>query len=261
MRATWRMLAGRRDLRLVLSAGIISLTGDWILTIGLIYRVYAVTGSTVASALTAASSFAPQGLLGAVAGGFADRWDRRGTMNAAHPLLGAGLERLRGDVMGRLRPAVFLPRRAGHGAPAGARGRAPDRQRAERPGRERVPAGGLGPRRRARGGWRDRPGGPRRRSQLRRLGRPARPGQDDRAHRRAGRRPGPGPAGTGRRGPARRAPAGYPAPDAAPADDLRAGHQRGRGDHEHAVHAVCRARTAREPPGARLHPGRPGGRG
>ena len=58
MLATWRMLAGRRDLRLVLSAGIISLTGDWILTIGLIYRVYAVTGSTVASALTMASAFA-----------------------------------------------------------------------------------------------------------------------------------------------------------------------------------------------------------
>ena len=49
MRATWRMLAGRRDLRLVLSAGIISMTGDWILTIGLIYKVYAATGSTVAS--------------------------------------------------------------------------------------------------------------------------------------------------------------------------------------------------------------------
>ncbi len=60
MRSTWRLLTGRRDLRLVLSAGIISLTGDWILTIGLIYRVYAMTGSTVASALTMASSFAPQ---------------------------------------------------------------------------------------------------------------------------------------------------------------------------------------------------------
>jgi len=39
MRAAWRTLAGRRDLRLVLSAGIISMTGDWVLTIGLIYRV------------------------------------------------------------------------------------------------------------------------------------------------------------------------------------------------------------------------------
>lgn len=75
MRATWRLLAARRDLRLVLSAGTISLTGDWVLIIGLIYRVYAVTGSTVASALTMASSVAPQVLLGAVAGVFADRWD------------------------------------------------------------------------------------------------------------------------------------------------------------------------------------------
>jgi len=91
MRATWRMLAGRRDLRLVLSAGIISLTGDWILTIGLTYRVYAVTGSTVASALTMASAFAPQVLLGAVAGVFADRWDRRRTMIVADLLLAVGL--------------------------------------------------------------------------------------------------------------------------------------------------------------------------
>jgi Na+/melibiose symporter-like transporter len=91
VRATWRMLAARRDLRLMLSAGIISLTGDWILIIGLIYRVYAVTGSTVASALTMASSFAPQVLLGAVAGVFADRWDRKRTMIVADLLLAAGL--------------------------------------------------------------------------------------------------------------------------------------------------------------------------
>jgi len=85
------MLAGRRDLRLVLTAGVISMTGDWILTIGLTYRVFAVTGSTVASALTMASAFAPQLLLGAVAGVFADRWDRRRTMIAADLLLAAGL--------------------------------------------------------------------------------------------------------------------------------------------------------------------------
>jgi Na+/melibiose symporter-like transporter len=91
MRVTWRMLAGRRDLGLVLSAGLISMTGDWILTIGLIYKVYAVTGSTVASALAMASAFAPQVLLGAVAGVFADRWDRKRTMIAANLLLAAGL--------------------------------------------------------------------------------------------------------------------------------------------------------------------------
>src|SRR6476646_9272015 len=85
------MLAGRRDLRLVLSAGLISMAGDWILTIGLIYKVYAVTGSTVASALAMASAFAPQVMLGAVAGVFADRWDRKRTMIAADLLLAAGL--------------------------------------------------------------------------------------------------------------------------------------------------------------------------
>jgi Na+/melibiose symporter-like transporter len=91
MRATWRMLARHRDLRLVLSAGLISLTGDWILRIGLVYRVYALTGSTVASALTMTSSFLPQVLLGAVAGVFADRWDRRRTMIVANLLLAGGL--------------------------------------------------------------------------------------------------------------------------------------------------------------------------
>ena len=91
MRETWRMLAGRRDLRLVLSAGLISMSGDWILTIGLMYRVYVVTGSTVASALTMASSLAPQVLLGAVAGVLAERWDRKRPMIAANLLLAAGL--------------------------------------------------------------------------------------------------------------------------------------------------------------------------
>jgi Na+/melibiose symporter-like transporter len=91
MRAIWRVLTGQRDLRLLLSAGLVSLTGDWILRIGLVYRVYVLTGSTVAAALTMASSFLPQVLLGAVAGVFADRWDRRRTMIVADLLLAAGL--------------------------------------------------------------------------------------------------------------------------------------------------------------------------
>jgi Na+/melibiose symporter-like transporter len=91
MRAIWRVLTGQRDLRLLLSAGLVSLTGDWILRIGLVYRVYVLTGSTVAAALTMASSFLPQVLLGAVAGVFADRWDRRLTMIVADLLLAAGL--------------------------------------------------------------------------------------------------------------------------------------------------------------------------
>lgn len=91
MRATWRVLAGHRDLRLVLSAAVISRAGDWILLIGLLYRVYAMTGSTVASALAMLSSLLPQVLLGSVAGVFADRWDRKHTMIIADVLLAAGL--------------------------------------------------------------------------------------------------------------------------------------------------------------------------
>jgi Na+/melibiose symporter-like transporter len=91
VRTTWRMLASRRDLRLVLAAGLVSNAGDWILIIGLTYRVYAITGSTVASALTMASSCAPRVLLGALAGVFADRWDRRRTMITADLLLAVAL--------------------------------------------------------------------------------------------------------------------------------------------------------------------------
>jgi Na+/melibiose symporter-like transporter len=91
MRASWRALAEHRDLRHVLCAGLVSQSGDWILLIGLLYRVYAMTGSTVASALTMLSPFLPQVLLGPVAGVFADRWNRKLTMIVADLLLAAGL--------------------------------------------------------------------------------------------------------------------------------------------------------------------------
>ena len=100
MRASWRLLARERDLRLVLCAGLVSLSGDWILTIGLLYRVYAMTGSTVAAALTVLCSTAPPVLLGSVAGMFADRWDRKRTMVVADLLMAAGLLPLL-DVHGR----------------------------------------------------------------------------------------------------------------------------------------------------------------
>jgi predicted MFS family arabinose efflux permease len=89
--AAWRLLGRQRDLRLVLSAGLVSMSGDWILLIGLLYRVYAMTGSTVASALTVLSASVPPVLLGTVAGMFADRWDRRRTMIIADVLMAAGM--------------------------------------------------------------------------------------------------------------------------------------------------------------------------
>jgi Na+/melibiose symporter-like transporter len=76
----WEVLARQRDYRLVLSAGLISLTGDWILRIGLAYYVYDLTGSTLASGGLLLCSFLPLFLLGSLAGVFVDRWDRRRTM-------------------------------------------------------------------------------------------------------------------------------------------------------------------------------------
>lgn len=91
MRTLWRVLAEHRSLRLLLSAGLISLTGDWILRTGLTYYVYALTGSTLASATTLLASLVPQLALGPLAGVYVDRWDRRRTMIITNLLLAASL--------------------------------------------------------------------------------------------------------------------------------------------------------------------------
>ena len=91
LRAPGRLLRAAPDLRLLLAAGLVSLTGDWLLGVGLAYSVYAVTGSTLASAATLLSSFIPQVVVGSVAGVFVDRWDRKRTMVVANLVLAAGL--------------------------------------------------------------------------------------------------------------------------------------------------------------------------
>jgi Na+/melibiose symporter-like transporter len=91
VRAIVRVLTVHRDLRLVLSAGLVSMVGDWILRIGLLYHVFVLTNSTVVSAILMLSSFVPQLLLGSLAGVFVDRWDRRRTMVVTNLLLAVGL--------------------------------------------------------------------------------------------------------------------------------------------------------------------------
>src|SRR3954469_2164381 len=91
LRSPVRVLGRAPDLRLLLGAGLISMTGDWLLGVGLAYSVYALTGSTMASAATLLSSFVPQVLVGSVAGVFVDRWDRKRTMVVTNLLLAAGL--------------------------------------------------------------------------------------------------------------------------------------------------------------------------
>jgi Na+/melibiose symporter-like transporter len=81
----------QRGLRLMLGAGLISASGDWVLRIGLTYYVYALTGSTLASAAMLLASFVPQIALGSLAGVFVDRWDSKRTMIGANLLLAAGL--------------------------------------------------------------------------------------------------------------------------------------------------------------------------
>ena len=91
MLAVWQLLKNHRDLRFALSADLVSLTGDWVLRIGLVYRVYVLTGSTVSTALMLLASFTPQVLLGPIAGVFADRWDRKRTMVVTNFLMAVGL--------------------------------------------------------------------------------------------------------------------------------------------------------------------------
>ncbi|WP_433016617.1 MFS transporter [Kribbella sp. CA-294648] len=91
MRTLWEVLARQRDYRLVLSAGLVSLTGDWILRTGLAFQVYVMTGSTLASGGLLLASFLPLVLLGSLAGVFVDRWDRRRTMIVTNVLHAVGL--------------------------------------------------------------------------------------------------------------------------------------------------------------------------
>src|SRR3954467_3275495 len=91
VRAPWRLLSRRRDLRLLLAAGLVSMTGDWILGIGLTYCVHAIPGSPLASGVTLLASFVPQVVAGSIAGVFVDRWDRKRTMVACNPPLPGGL--------------------------------------------------------------------------------------------------------------------------------------------------------------------------
>jgi Na+/melibiose symporter-like transporter len=82
---------GQPGLRLLLGAALISVTGDWILRVGLAYYVYVLTGSTLASAVMLLASFVPQIALSSLAGVFADRWDSKRTMVVTNLLLAAGL--------------------------------------------------------------------------------------------------------------------------------------------------------------------------
>src|SRR3954464_6361516 len=89
--APWRLLRTRPDLARLVGAGLVSMSGDWLLAVGLSYAVYDLTGSTMASAGVFLTALLPQVLVGLVAGVLVDRWDRRRTMLVANLVLAAGL--------------------------------------------------------------------------------------------------------------------------------------------------------------------------
>jgi MFS family permease len=91
MGTAWNLVARNRNYRLLLIAGLISLSGDWIFTIGMTFSVFAVTGSALAAGAIVFTALLPQFLLGSVAGVFADRWGRRTAMVTANTALTVAL--------------------------------------------------------------------------------------------------------------------------------------------------------------------------
>jgi MFS family permease len=81
----------QRNFALLWTAGLISITGDWVLFIGLPIYVYQLTQSTLATSVMFIAGMLPRLLLGSIAGVFVDRWDRRRTMVIANLMLGLGL--------------------------------------------------------------------------------------------------------------------------------------------------------------------------
>ncbi len=81
----------QRNFALVWLAGLISLTGDWFLFVALPLVVYDLTGSTAATAALVAVRSVPRLTIGAVAGVFVDRWDRRRVLFVTNLLLGCCL--------------------------------------------------------------------------------------------------------------------------------------------------------------------------
>jgi MFS family permease len=74
----------RRDFALLWFAGLVSMSGDWMLVVALPITVYQLTGSALATGGVLIANKLLALVLGSVAGVFADRWDRKRTMVIAN---------------------------------------------------------------------------------------------------------------------------------------------------------------------------------
>jgi MFS family permease len=81
----------QRNFALLWTGGLISMTGDWVLIVGLPVEIYRRSGSTLATAGMVLGFLVPSIALGSVAGVFVDRWDRRRLMIVVDLLLALGL--------------------------------------------------------------------------------------------------------------------------------------------------------------------------
>jgi MFS family permease len=75
-----------RSFFLVWFAGLISVTGDWMLGVALPIYVFVLTGSILLTGAMIAASLLPNLLFGSLAGVFVDRWNRKWTMVIASAL-------------------------------------------------------------------------------------------------------------------------------------------------------------------------------
>jgi len=81
----------QRNFTLLWLSGLISLSGDWILLVGLPIYVYQLTNSTLATGTVFLVGRLPGLILGTPAGVFVDRWDRRRTVICTNVLLAVSL--------------------------------------------------------------------------------------------------------------------------------------------------------------------------
>ncbi len=77
----------QRNFALLWAGGLISMTGDWFLIVGLPVELYRLTGSTLAIAGVPVAFLIPSILFGSVAGVYVDRWERRRLMVVVNILL------------------------------------------------------------------------------------------------------------------------------------------------------------------------------
>lgn len=80
-------LLGHRNFALLWWGGLISLTGNRVLSVALPFYVYTETGSTLATAAMVIATIVPSMLFSSVAGVFVDRWNRKQVMVISNFLL------------------------------------------------------------------------------------------------------------------------------------------------------------------------------